>query len=246
MKFDLTISPPLMNAAGTLGFAPVVELAGLGAFITNPLSLGSRTPAQSRAAPAFPGGILIHSGYPNPGLKAVIRRYARRWSNLNMPVIVHLLAQNGDEMVRMVRMVEEIDAVSAVEIGLPPEAGVELAVELVQAGAGEKPAIARLPLGHSLGLAEAVIRAGAAAVSLGAPRGALPAADGRLLRGRLYGPAFFPQALAAVQALVGAGIPVIGAGGIYRRSDIEAMLAAGAMAVQLDTVLWRGGLQGLS
>ena len=94
MKFDLTISPPLMNAAGTLGFAPVVELAGLGAFITNPLSLGSRTPAQSRAAPAFPGGILIHSGYPNPGLKAVIRRYARRWSNLNMPVIVHLLAQN--------------------------------------------------------------------------------------------------------------------------------------------------------
>jgi dihydroorotate dehydrogenase (NAD+) catalytic subunit len=240
MKFDLTISPPLMNAAGTLGLAPGVEPAGLGAFITNPLSLGPRTPAHTRGMLAFPGGILIHSGHPNPGLKAVIRRCARRWSSLSIPVIVHLLAQSGDEIARMVRMVEEIEAVSAVEIGLPPEAGVELAVELVQAGVGEKPVIARLPLERATELAEAVMGVGAAAVSLGAPRGALPAEGGTLLHGRLYGPALFPQALSAVQALAGAGLPVIGACGVYRRSDVEAMLAAGALAVQLDTALWRG------
>jgi dihydroorotate dehydrogenase (NAD+) catalytic subunit len=232
-----------MNAAGTLGFAPAVEPAGLGAFITNPVSLGLRTPAHDRGMLAYPGGILIHSGYPNPGLKATIRRCARRWSSLSIPVIVHLLAQSGDEIARMVRMVEEIDAVGAVEIGLPPDASGELAVELVRAGVGEKPAIARLPLERAPELAESVIQAGAAAISLGAPRGALPAADGKLLRGRLYGPGLFPQALRAVQAMADSGLPVIGACGVYRQSDIETMLAAGAMAVQLDTVLWRGGLQ---
>jgi dihydroorotate dehydrogenase len=35
-------------------------------------------------------------------------------------------------------------------------------------------------------------------------------------------------------------IPTIGAGGVYTQEHADAMLAAGAYAVQLDSVLWRG------
>jgi dihydroorotate dehydrogenase (NAD+) catalytic subunit len=244
MKFDLSINPPLMNAAGSLGFSPpssVPELtAGLGAFITNPVSLAPRSPAQNRGLQAFPGGFILHSGHPNPGLKAVIRRHAARWRRLKIPVIVHLLAQGEDEIAVMVQMLESLGGVSAVELGLPPEADKQLVSRLVRSAVGELPVLARLPLERLLELAEAAHRAGAAAISLGPPRGALPSSDGSLLSGRLYGPALLPQALAAVQALTRDRIPVVGACGLYQPAHVDAMLTAGALAVQLDSVLWRG------
>lgn len=241
MKFDLSFNPPVMNAAGGLGFAPGARPpVDLGAFVTNPVSLGRRDPAQTRAAITFPGGFILHSGYPNPGLKAVIHRHARRWKRASIPVIVHLLAQFENDIAAMVRMLENVEGVSAFEIGLPPEADSELASRLVQAGAGELPVVARLPLERAPELGAIAIKAGAAAVSLGPPRGALLDPDGRLLRGRIYGPALFPLALTSVLLLAENGVPVIGACGVYRPADVEAMLAAGALAVQLDTVLWRG------
>ncbi|HEY5671743.1 MAG TPA: hypothetical protein VIS10_17260, partial [Anaerolineales bacterium] len=145
-----------------------------------------------------------------------------------------------DEISSMVSRLENVDGVSAVEIGLPPDTSKELAIRLIQAGIGELPVIARLPLERAQELAELVSQAGTAAVSLSPPRGAIPAPDGGLLRGRLYGPAIYPQALLVVQALARSGIPVIGGGGVYRHADAEAMLSAGALAVQLDSVLWRG------
>ena len=87
--------------------------------------------------------------------------------------------------------------------------------------------------------------AGAVALSLGPPRGATVGKDGHLLRGRLYGTAVFPQALQMVEALAQEGYPVIGAGGIYSPTDARTMLDAGAIAIQLDTVLWRGDAQAL-
>jgi dihydroorotate dehydrogenase len=36
-------------------------------------------------------------------------------------------------------------------------------------------------------------------------------------------------------------VPVIGAGGVYSQAQVESMLAAGALAVQVDAILWRGG-----
>jgi dihydroorotate dehydrogenase len=38
------------------------------------------------------------------------------------------------------------------------------------------------------------------------------------------------------------GIHIIGGGGVYKREQVEVMKEAGAIAVQLDAVLWRGGL----
>ena len=68
----------------------------------------------------------------------------------------------------------------------------------------------------------------------------LPGPDSALIHGRIYGPGIFPLALAAVRTIKDVGVPVIGAGGVYQPGDVDAMLSAGAIAVQLDSVLWRG------
>ncbi len=249
-KFDLTLSHPLMNAAGMLGFAPdphgPVELANMGAFITNPVSLSPRSPALGDRLLNFSGGFLLHTGYPNPGLKSVLQHYARRWACSPLPVLVHLLAQEFAEIPIMVRRLEGLEGVMGVELGLPPGVTAQSAIELIRAALGELPVVVRIPLEQVNELAPIVLESGAAAASLAPPRGALPtSSDDRVLtitRGRLYGPAIFPLALAAVQILAATGIPTIGAGGIYHQKQVDIMLAAGAQSVQLDAVLWRGVL----
>jgi dihydroorotate dehydrogenase len=58
----------------------------------------------------------------------------------------------------------------------------------------------------------------------------------------MYGPAVFPLALRLVEKLAGVGIPIIGAGGVYNPENVKSMLNVGALAVQIDAVLWRGGI----
>jgi dihydroorotate dehydrogenase (NAD+) catalytic subunit len=243
-KRDLAFDPPLMNAAGSLGFFPnthsPMDWSNLGAFITNPISLTPRTPAHGRRYIAYPGGFLLHTGYPNPGMSLILRRYARHWSRSPVPVIVHLLARGAEEVAKMARRLETVEGVSGLEVGVVSDASVEMVVALTQAACGELPVILQLPMERSVELAFRAIQAGAVAVSLAPPRGVFPVQGGEFVQGRLYGPAILPIALRTVQELTRLGIPTIGAGGIYNQEQKNAMLAAGALAVQLDGVLWRG------
>lgn len=233
-----------MNASGSLGFAPdphgPVDLAPFGAFVTNPLSREARTPARGTRVAAFPGGFLLHTGYPNPGLKSALRRYAAHWASSLLPVIVHLLPATLEEVREMVRSLERVEGLLAVEVGLPPEVDPAAAAAFAGAANGELPVIVRLPLDRALELARAAVKADIAAVSLAPARGAAASPGGSLIHGRLYGPALFPLALQSVHAIAQAGIPVIGAGGVYCQEQADAMRSAGALAVQVDTVLWRG------
>lgn len=232
-----------MNAAGSLGFAPPGDgsLPGLlGVFVTNPISLAPRRAAAAPGLLEYPGGVLLHSGLPNPGLSAALKKHAGAWARSAVPVIVHLLAASAEEMRKMVLRIEGLENVLAVEVGIPADASAGLAGELCGAARGELPCIAQLPVTRALELADAVLAAGAAAVSLGPPRGALPGPGGALVSGRLYGPALLPQALEATRLLAGQGLAVIAAGGVYSQADGETLLAAGAMAVQVDVGLWSG------
>ena len=247
MKSDWSFDPPWMNAAGFLGFAPdphgTTDWDQLGVFVTNPLSLEPRTPAHGERVIEFPGGFLLHSGHPNPGLTRTLRLYARGWARARRPVVAHLLAQEPEELRRMVQQLEGLENVAGLEIGLPPLVDPSLARRMVQASQGELPVMVRLPFERALELAQGIAQAAPETLfSLGAPRGCLPVPHGGLLHGRLYGPALFPQALEKVHALAQAGLQVVGAGGLYTRAQGEAMLSAGALAVQLDGVLWKGGL----
>lgn len=245
-KYDLFVQPPYMNAAGSLGFAPNVhgpiDLGSLGAFVTNPVSLQARTVARGQRFAEFQGGFLIHTGYPNPGLKMVIRRYSARWARSDLPVIVHLLVQNASELPGMVERLEVLEGVVGVELGLLPGTNNNQLHSMLEMAQGELPLIVRLPFESALTLAPVAFAAGAAAVSLSPPRGLLAGDTSGLVRGRLYGPSLLPQSLALVQALAQLDIPVIGAGGIYSETDSGAMFRLGALAVQLDACLWRGGL----
>jgi dihydroorotate dehydrogenase (NAD+) catalytic subunit len=254
-KFDLSLKPPILNAAGSLGFTPdpygPVDLGALGAFITNPISLTPRSPAADPRYQAFPGGFLLHTGYPNPGFGEAMHRFAQGWARSPLPVLVHLLAPpiSRDSLAllgEVIQRLEETESVTGIELGLPPGTDAREAAAYVQAALGELPLILRLPLESAPRLARLLAddpaASGIAALSLSPPRGALLTAGGKLIHGRLYGPSVFPLALAAVYSLQGFDLPVIAAGGVYHQQQIQALLSAGAFAVQLDAALWRGGL----
>jgi dihydroorotate dehydrogenase len=100
--------------------------------------------------------------------------------------------------------------------------------------------LVRLPLTHVVELATAVAQAGADALIVAAPPRLEAHIDGQVVRGRLYGPGCLTQALEAVRAVaaLNLGRPIVGAGGIYSLENAQAMLEAGAVAVQIDAAIW--------
>jgi dihydroorotate dehydrogenase (NAD+) catalytic subunit len=249
-KFDLSFVPPIMNAAGFLGFTPdsqtFHDLRVLGAFVTNPVSLKARSPAAGTRFIPFSGGFLLHTGHPNPGLKTALHRYAARWRRSQLPVWVHLLVQTPYEATAMVRKLEVEEGVAGIELGLPPGIDTISAQALIQAARGELPLIVVVPVEQAAEIAAVAASAGADAVCLGARRSVLPDSEGKLVKGRLYGPSLFPQTLQTVTSMVSCGIPVIAGGGLYAPWQGQALLSCGAAAFQLDGVLWKGGWQAVS
>lgn len=253
MKRDLYFSKPVMNAAGSLGFGPdfrglrgkslgsagerdLGSLAAFGAFVTNPLSLRPRLPAAHPAVIAHPGGFLLHTGLPNPGLSAALKKYSARWTRSELPIVVHLMADRPEETQRMVRMLETQENVMAAELGFAPLLADDILLLTLEMCLGELPLIFSLPTQQVLSLGPRLIQNGAQAISIAAPRGAL--VTDHLITGRWYGPALFPQTLETVYSAAKIGLPIIGAGGVWSKEEAEAMLSSGAMAVQLDAALW--------
>jgi dihydroorotate dehydrogenase (NAD+) catalytic subunit len=254
MKRDLYFSKPLMNAAGSLGFAPDLRglrgktsgrsagdqnLGGLqsfGAFVTNPFSLRPRRPAARPAVIEHPGGFLLHTGLPNPGLSTGLKKYAARWSRSQLPVIVHLMADRPEETQHMVHMLETQENVMTAELGFAPLLADDILLQTLEMCLGELPLIFSLPMQQVLSLGPRLIQNGGQAISVAAPRGALM--SDHLITGRLYGPSLFPQTLETVYSAAKIGLPIIGAGGVWSKENAEAMLSAGALAVQVDAVLW--------
>src|SRR5215211_885638 len=242
MKRDLYFSKPLMNAAGSLGFAPDsrvgISLDAFGAFVTNPFSLRPRKPAAQPEVIKYPGGFLLHTGLPNPGFNAGIKRYASRWDRSDLPVIVHLMADRPEETQRMVQILEMHENVMAAELGFAPLLADDILLLTLEMCLGELPLIFSLPVEQVLSLGPRLIQEGAQAISISAPRGALPTNHSSMITGRLYGPSLFPQTLETVYSAAKLGLPIIGAGGVWNKENAEAMLSAGALAVQVDTALW--------
>ena len=261
MKRDLYFSKPLMNAAGSLGFAPDprngIPLDSFGAFVTNPISLRPRQPTAQPTLIEYPGGFLLHSGLPNPGFHGVIKKYAAKWTRSDLPIIVHLMADRPEQTQNMVRMLESQENVMAVELGFAPLLADDIILLTLEMCVGEVPLIFSLPVEQVLSLGPRLVQDGAQAISISAPRGALipplPASSPLPLRsarggeepgaraivtGRLFGPALFPQTLETVHSAAKLGIPIIGAGGVWSKENADAMLSVGALAVQVDAALW--------
>ena len=247
-----------MNAAGSLGFTPDTR-AGIawdsfGAFVSNPFSLRPRQPAAKPALLLHPGGFLLHTGLPNPGLKAGLKKYSAKWLRSDLPIIVHLMADRPEETQRMIRLLETLENVMAAELGFAPLLADDIILLTLEQCLGELPLIFSLPVEQVLSLGPRLIQGGAQAISISAPRGALPLPRSEaarsvraetdpptLVTGRLYGPSLFPQTLDTVVSATRLGLPIIGAGGVWTNENADTMVLAGALAVQVDAVLWGPG-----
>src|SRR5918996_2056860 len=178
MKRDLYFSKPLMNAAGSLGFALDSRagdpLNSFGAFVTNPFSLRPRMPAATPELVEYLGGFLLHTGLPNPGLKAGIKKYASRWDRSDLPIIVHLMADRPEETQNMVRLLEMQENVMAAELGFAPLLADDILLLTLEMCVGEIPLIFSLSVEQVLSLGPRLVQEGAQAISISAPRGALP------------------------------------------------------------------------
>jgi dihydroorotate dehydrogenase len=237
------ISPPLMNAAGTLGFAPdprsPLDWAQFGAFVTNPISQKPRKPAARHRWQTSAAGVMLHSGHPNPGFRRVLQTYAPRWAQADLPVIVHLLADTPAIIHRQVLHLEELENILAVEIGFPENIVENEITEVLTAAQGELPVFARLPLMQVVPLAKPALESGASAVSLAPPRGTI-FQHGIFSAGRLYGAELLPMQIQVVLQLDEMDIPVVASGHLTHPSQVEPFQQAGAFAVQVDISLWRG------
>jgi dihydroorotate dehydrogenase (NAD+) catalytic subunit len=247
-KQDLTFRSAITNMAGMLGFAPdprkTPNYDQLGAFFTNPISLLPRSPAESRCAIPFPGGVLLHSGFPNPGLVKVVTKYSRQWTASTIPVILHLMVDEARSMDRMLNILEDLEGIAGIEISFRPGSEPQMMTQILRSVLTEWLVIVQLEVEQMQSVLPDIQDCGLSAVSLVPKRGRLPMAglDAKFVSGRLFGAALFPQALADLEAALAFGIPVIASGGVTTLKQVDQMLKAGALAVQVDTVLWGRGL----
>lgn len=257
-KQGLPLASPIMPAAGTFGYGPeyhhLIEYGeafnpqdpdhspSLGAIVTNPVSLNPRQAAHGPRLAVHGSHILVHTGLPNPGLRKVIREYARFWDRQPLPVIVHLIATIPRDVARACDRLSTVSNVMGVELGLDEGTPVEEALALLDAAqtGGTLPVIPRVPFDGTATLPPALAEAGADALTLTAPPRSLLRTDQGWAKGRLYGPAMLPLLLHHLahwaQAL---SVPIIACGGIYTPEDAQACLALGATAVQVDAAIWR-------
>ena len=247
-KMGLALANPVMIAGGCGGYGssyqPLLNLTGFGALVTNPITLRPRWgPAQPRLIETR-AGFILNNGGQNPGVRKVLRQFAPAWSRLGLPVIASLPADEPEDLRRTARaLAESGPGVAAIELDIPLAAtapDIERWTTAIRTDC-LLPLLARLPLEAADLLAGAALEAGVDVLVIGAPPFGAAAAPltGQVVGGYLYGPALHSLALAQlklVREMVDA--PLIAAGGIHSLPDALAFLAAGAAAVQIDSLLF--------
>ncbi len=249
-KQELVFRSAITNMAGMLGFAPdprnTPNYDQLGAFFTNPISLLPRSPAETRCAIPFPGGVLLHSGFPNPGIVKVVSKYGRQWSASPIPVILHLMVDEAQSMSKMLNILERVEGVTGIEVSFRPGSEPQMMAQVLRSALTEWPVIVQLEPEQMQSVLPLMQNCDLSGVSLVPKRGMMPFhgidAEKQFVSGRLFGASLFPQALADLECALAYGIPVIASGGVTTRTQVDQMLKAGALAVQVDTVLWGSGL----
>lgn len=251
-KVGLALSNPVMIAAGCGGYGPnyqpLLDLPSFGALVTNPITLRPRRgPVQPRLVETTAGFVLA-TGDQNPGVKKVLQQYGPAWSRLGLPVIAHLPADEPDNLRRTARALCSAEPgmgglVAALELGVPLTATPQDARRWLRAIQADclLPVLVKLPLVAAEIMAEMVVAAGGDALVIGAPplAAAVAPGTGQVVHGCLYGPALHALALAQlhlIRQLV--DVPLVAAGGIHSPADARAFLAAGAAAVQIDSLLF--------
>ena len=234
-KRSLTLNNPILLAAGGCSIDSTI----VGATVTMPLTLRPRAGAPLPRVIEIPGGVLMRTGAANPGLSHVLREHWRDWERSKIPIIVAFASQGVNDWAAMATQVDNIAGVGGIELHLNPAMNTIDAIRAVRA-VTELPILAKLDLTNAREIAAACVETGANALVIGrAPRG-MRIIDGKPWFGRLYGPAAKPFALQTIANIAALKLdaPVIACGGAHSADDTREFLAAGAIAVEIDSAEW--------
>ncbi len=259
----LVLPNPVMVASGSVGYgvehADALDMDRLGGIVTRGTTMRPRVGNAAPRMSATPGGLLNAVGLENPGVDAVIERYAPTWASWTTPVLLNVGGASVGDYADVARRLDGIAGVAGIELNLScpnvGKGGLLFGLDAVSAAevtaavraATDLPLIVKLsPLVADIRpIARAVADAGADGISaINTVAGMALAADRqRPLLGAVYGglsgPALKPIALRIVFEVVQAvKIPVIAVGGVTALADILDFLAVGAVAVQVGTAVF--------
>jgi dihydroorotate dehydrogenase (NAD+) catalytic subunit len=245
----------ILNASGCLDALTAPGVArSLDAFVAKTITPEPRPGnAQPRLAESD-FGLLNSIGLQNPGLDVFCAEVLPRLEELEMPLWISVGGSNASDYARICERIGERDSVDVLELNLscpnvdPAAAGAAEIVAACRAVSG-KPLYAKLSpqLPDIAEVATGVIEAGASGLSLvNSLRGlvldewTLEPRLGRAVGG-YSGAALRPVALAAVfscyEATKGT-VPIVGMGGVQSGKHALDLIAAGASAVALGSVLF--------
>ena len=240
----------LLNASGCLDALTAPDVArSLDAFVTKTITPEPREGNAPVRIAETEAGMLNAIGLANPGRERFLTDVLPRLRELGVPLWISV---GGFSAAQYAETCTQLADVSAIELNLSCP-NVDEAPESAAAIVAACRAATGLPLYAKLSpaswdivaAARAVEAAGADGLSLVNTLRGL-ALDPRTLRptlargaGGYSGPALKPVALAAVYACAeGVEIPIVGMGGVRSGLDVLELIAAGASAVALGTVLF--------
>lgn len=244
---------PILNASGCLDALTAPEVAkSLDAFVTKTVTPLPREGNPPPRIAETEHGMLNSIGLQNPGIDAFVREHLPRLARIGVPLWVSVGGFSAGDFALLCERLDDLAEAEVIELNLScpnVEEAPETASELVAAAraATGKPLYAKLsPATWDIAeTARAVAEAGADGLSLVNTIRGLEL-DTKTLRPKLAlgsggysGPALRPLALACVHACARAvEIPIVGMGGIRSGRDAVELVAAGASAVGLGTVLF--------
>lgn len=244
---------PLLNGSGCLDALTAPDVARqLDAFVTKTVTPLPREGNPPPRIAEVEGGMLNSIGLQNPGIDAFLRDHLPRLADLGVPIWVSVGGFRADDYAGVCAALDPRDEVATIELNLScpnveeaPETSAEL-VAAARAATGKQLYAKLSPATWDVAeSARAVVAAGADGLSLvNTIRGLAldPATRGpRLARGAggYSGPALRPIALACVHACAAAvDVPIVGMGGVATGADALDLVAAGASAVALGTILF--------
>jgi len=243
----------ILNASGCLDALEAPEVArALDAFVTKTVTPQPREGNRPVRIAETEAGMLNSIGLENPGIDGLLEDKLPRLAELGVPLWVSVGGFAANDYAQLCAALDDRQEVTAIELNLScpnVEEAPESAAELVAAARPQtgKPLYAKLsPAATDLPeTARAVQSAGADGLSLvNTIRGL--ALDPVTLRPRLAravggysGDALRPIALACVYACASAvDVPVVGMGGMSTGAHALELVAAGASAVALGTILF--------
>ena len=244
---------PILNASGCLDALTAPGVASqLDALVTKTVTPLAREGNPPPRIAETETGMLNSIGLQNPGLDAFLDHHLPGLAALGVPIWVSVGGFSARDYAHVCSAIDGRDEVAAIELNLScpnVEEAPETAAQLVAAARDvtTKPVYAKLsPATWDIAeSARAVADAGADGLSLvNTIRGlALDASTRRptLARGPggYSGPGLRPIALACVHACAEAvDLPIVGMGGVSCAVDARELVAAGASAVALGTVLF--------